>query len=118
MTVAESAGIEDESRLKEQIKRIYEALPRMNCGRCGFESCGGFARAVAEGKASPFGCRQDHLVGYTISRIVGARIPGELASVSGPGLSSSPEAFGQDIKGLSNRVDSILAQIEKLKAEK
>ena len=44
---------------KEKIREIYEVLPKLNCGFCGFGSCGQFARAVAEGRASPFGCRQN-----------------------------------------------------------
>jgi len=55
---------------KDRIKRIYEALPKTDCGRCGFESCAKFARAVAKGKASPFGCRRDPGVGYAISGIL------------------------------------------------
>jgi Na+-translocating ferredoxin:NAD+ oxidoreductase RNF subunit RnfB len=102
----------------DRIRRIYEALPKMNCGLCGFESCAKFARAVAEGQVSPFGCRQDPLVAYTISRIVGAIIPSELASVPGPGFSSSREALGQDMKRLYNELDDILARIEKLRARK
>jgi Na+-translocating ferredoxin:NAD+ oxidoreductase RNF subunit RnfB len=103
---------------KEKIRRIYEILPRMNCGLCGFESCAKFARAVAEGKASPFACRQDPGAGYAIGRIVGVEMLGELASVPGPGFTSSREALGQDIQRLSGRVDDILARIEKLKAGK
>jgi len=60
---------------KDKIKHIYEALPHLNCGLCGFESCGQFAKAVAEGRASPFGCRQDPASGYRISRIMGERVP-------------------------------------------
>ena len=103
---------------REKIKRIYETLPKMNCGLCGFESCAKFARAVAEGKASPFGCRQDPGAGYAIGRIVGANIPGELASVPRPGFSSSRKALGQDIQRLSDKVDDILVRIERLKARK
>ena len=44
---------------KEKIKEIYETLPELNCGLYGFEGCGQFAKAVAEGRASLFGCRQD-----------------------------------------------------------
>ena len=103
---------------KEKIKKIYEALPKMNCGLCGFDSCTMFARAVAEGKASPFGCRQDPLTGYTISRSVGMNIFGEIASVPKPGLSYSREALGQDIHGLSSKVDDILSRIERLRVSK
>ena len=81
-------------------------------------SCAKFVRAVAEGKVSSFGCRQDPSVGYSIGRILGANIPAELTSVTRPGFSSSREALGHDIQRLSNKVDDILARIEKLKARK
>jgi len=108
---------------KEKIRKIHEALPKMNCGLCGFESCGKFARAVAEGKASPFGCRQNTWAGYTISEIVGLKVPAyryRLQSASFPklGVSASPEALGQEIRRLSKNVDDILVRIEKLKARR
>jgi len=28
---------------KEKIRKIYEILPKLNCGFCGFGSCGQFA---------------------------------------------------------------------------
>jgi Na+-translocating ferredoxin:NAD+ oxidoreductase RNF subunit RnfB len=88
---------------KEKIRKIYDALPKMDCGLCGFESCGKFARAVAEGRASAFGCRQDPWAGYTISEIVGLQ-------------PASPEALGQEICRLARHVDDILVRIEKLRA--
>jgi Na+-translocating ferredoxin:NAD+ oxidoreductase RNF subunit RnfB len=91
---------------KDRIKRIYEALPKTDCGRCGFESCAKFARAVAEGKASPFGCRRDPGVGYAISGI----LRGSMSA----GYASSREVLGQDIRRLSREVDDILARIERL----
>jgi len=42
---------------RKKIRNIYEALPKLNCGLCGYGNCGQFARAVAEGRASPFGCQ-------------------------------------------------------------
>ncbi len=106
---------------KDKIRRIYKALPRMNCGRCGFESCGKFARAVAEGRASPFGCWQDPWAGYTISEIVGLKVPAyryglQPASLPKPGIGASPGALGQEIRRLSKHVDDILVRIEKLRA--
>jgi Na+-translocating ferredoxin:NAD+ oxidoreductase RNF subunit RnfB len=106
---------------KEKIRKIYEALPGMNCGLCGFESCGKFARAVAEGRASPFGCRQNPWAGYTISEIVGPKVPAyryrlQPASSTRSGIGASPEALGQEIRRLSKNVDDILVRIEKLKA--
>jgi hypothetical protein len=108
---------------KEKIKKIYEALPKMNCGLCGFESCGKFARAVAEGRASPFGCRQNPWAGYTVSEIGGRKVPAyryrlQSASFPKPGIGASPEALGQEIRRLSKNVDDILVRIEKLKARR
>lgn len=37
---------------KQKIKEIYDLLPKLNCGFCGFGNCGQFARAVGEGKKS------------------------------------------------------------------
>jgi Na+-translocating ferredoxin:NAD+ oxidoreductase RNF subunit RnfB len=59
---------------KEKIREIFEVLPKLNCGFCGFGSCGQFARAVAEGRASPFDCKQDPWSGYRISEIVEAEV--------------------------------------------
>jgi len=84
----------------------------MNCGLCGFESCGKFARAVAEGRASPFGCKQNPWAGYAIGEIGGL----QPASFSRPGTGVSSEALGQEIQRLSRHVDDILVRIEKLKA--
>jgi hypothetical protein len=106
---------------KEKIRKIHDALPRMNCGLCEFESCGKFARAVAEGRVSPFGCKQNPLTGYAISEIVGRKVPAyryrlQPASLPKPGIGASPDALGQEIWKLSKHVDDILVRIEKLKA--
>ena len=93
---------------KSRIKRVYEALPKMDCGRCGFENCAKFVRAVAEGKVSPFDCLRDPGVGYAISGILMENMTGRVAS--------SLEALNQDISRLSREVDDILSRIEKLKA--
>ena len=95
---------------REKIKRIYEILPKMDCGLCGFESCSKFARAVAQGNTSPFGCRQAPGTGYLVDRIMSADGPIDLPS--------SKEALAQDLMRLSNKVNDILARIDKLKAGK
>jgi len=60
---------------KGKIRGIYEVLPKSNCGLCGYGNCGQFARAVTEGKASPFGCQQNPWAGYRISEIIGVKAP-------------------------------------------
>ena len=61
--------------LKEEVKanykKVVQLLPKLNCGKCGYDNCGKFAKAVAEGNASPFGCRENPSAGYKISQIMG-----------------------------------------------
>jgi ArsR family metal-binding transcriptional regulator len=107
---------------KEKVKQIYDALPQLNCGFCGYGNCGQFAKAVAEGMASPFGCRQNPWIGYEISDIIGLRAPfagypnrfyqSSLMFSSGP--SPSLESLGNEVRELSSRIDSILDRIDAL----
>jgi len=46
----------DKKEIKEKTRKIYEVLPKLDDQRCGYKSCGEFARAVAEGKAPCYGC--------------------------------------------------------------
>jgi len=109
---------------KKIIRKIYEALPKLNCGLCGYDNCGQFARAVAEGRASPFSCRQNPWVGYKVSEIIGVKAP-EIGYGYGYGFYQpifaqrprpppSPASLRKEVGGLSQRVDDILARIEKL----
>jgi len=38
------------------VKNIYEALPKLDDKKCGFETCWEFAEAVVEGRAPCYGC--------------------------------------------------------------
>jgi hypothetical protein len=62
---------ENHETMKEKARRIVALLPKQNCGKCGFTSCGEFAMAVAQGNASPFGCHKQPSSGDTISEIMG-----------------------------------------------
>jgi Na+-translocating ferredoxin:NAD+ oxidoreductase RNF subunit RnfB len=107
---------------KEKIRKISDALPGLNCGLCGFGNCGQFARAVAEGRASPFGCRQNPASGFQISKIMGQKVPG-YSEESLPAL-RSPEKISpyttqrlrEELRPLLQKTDDLLARIEKLKA--
>jgi Na+-translocating ferredoxin:NAD+ oxidoreductase RNF subunit RnfB len=106
---------------KDKIRKIYEILPGLNCGSCGFGSCGQFARAAAEGRASPFGCRQNPGAGYKISEIIGAKVPAHSYRFQpSPSPPLKPESSLQDLKEqvhtLSQSADVILGRLEKLKA--
>ena len=104
---------------KDRIRRIYQALPQLNCGQCGYGSCGRFARAVAEGEASPFGCRQDPAVGYRIRQVLAGRtaptphgLPLPVSAQKPKPL--SPALLREELGGLSVRADDIIARIERL----
>ena len=110
---------------KEKIGEIYEALPTLNCRLCGFSNCGQFARAVAEGRASSFGCRQNPWLGYRISEIIEVQAPVpaysheyQPASFHRSGISSSARDLKEQVHTLSQSVDNILTRIERLKARK
>ena len=106
---------------KQRIRKIYEALPKLNCGLCGYGNCGQFARAVAEGRASPFACQQNLWAGYRISEITGVKAPEigyrygfyQPLSPSRP-EPPSPTSLRKELGGLSQRLDDILARIENL----
>ena len=104
---------------REKIRNIFEALPKLNCGLCGYGNCGQFARAVAERRASPFGCQQNPWSGYRINQIIGVKVPAysyqfQPAAIAKAGMPSRPKALREELRGLSQMADDILVRIEKL----
>lgn len=105
---------------REKTRQIYEALPKLNCGLCGFANCGHFARAVVEGRASPFGCKQDPLSGYKISEITGRKVPAYLYGLqpvftSRPRGCPAPQVIRKEVRELARSVNDVLSRIENLK---
>jgi hypothetical protein len=79
------------NQVKEKIKRIYDVLPKLDDRRCGYESCGQFARAVAEGRAPCYGCVTGSWgVAAKVCEIMGTRVPAEAVPQAGAG----PELYG------------------------
>jgi hypothetical protein len=111
---------------KDKLKQIYDILPHVNCGLCGYGNCGQFAKAVAEGRASPFGCRQNPWLGYNISEIIGLRVPVSgyqqrfYPHFIGPRSEALPslEALKKEVGGLSKRIGDILDRLEDLGKKK
>ena len=61
---------------KEKVREIYEVLPKLDDRRCGYKTCGEFARAVADGKAPCYGCVSGGPeVAAKVCEIMGARVP-------------------------------------------
>ena len=76
----------DKKDIKEKTRKIYEVLPKLDDQRCGYKTCGEFARAVAEGKAPCYGCVSGGPeVAAKVCEIVGARVPEVAISQFGPG---------------------------------
>jgi len=106
----------------DKIKQIYDTLPQVNCGLCGFDSCGQFAKAVADGRASPFGCRQNPRAGYRISEVIGMRAPifGYHYRLDQPIFPQRPESLASigslsaEVEELSKRIEGILDRIDSL----
>jgi len=79
----------DKKDIKEKIRKIYEILPKLDDQRCGYKSCGEFARAVAEGKAPCYGCVSGGPeVATKVCEIMGAEVPQEAIAqfATSPGL--------------------------------
>jgi len=71
--------------IKEKIKKIYEVLPKLDDQRCGYNSCGEFARAVAERKAPCYGCISGGPeVAAKVCEIMGAGVPEEIIPYFSP----------------------------------
>ena len=62
---------------REKAKKIIDLLPGEHCGKCGFENCGKFAVALAEGKAKPTGCRKSVNNIKQICEVLGIEAPSE-----------------------------------------
>ena len=75
----------EKNDIKEKIREIYEVLPKLDDQRCGYKTCGEFAKAVAEGKAPCYGCVSGGPeVAAKVCEIMGARVPEEAIPQFGP----------------------------------
>lgn len=71
--------------IKEKVKKIHDVLPKWDDQRCGYRTCGEFARAVAEGKAPCYGCvSAGPDVAAKVCEIMGARVPEVAIARSSP----------------------------------
>jgi hypothetical protein len=79
--------MEDKKEIKEKIKKIYEVLPKLDDQRCGYKTCGEFARAVADGRAPCYGCISGGPeVAAKVCQIMGARVPEQVIPQFDPSL--------------------------------
>jgi Na+-translocating ferredoxin:NAD+ oxidoreductase RNF subunit RnfB len=90
---------------KGRIWQIYQALPKLDCGRCRYESCGKYARALAEGRAPADLCVAGGApVAFKIRIIMEAgALPREMRE--------------EEIKTLKDRVRRIQLEIRRIKSE-
>ena len=67
-----------EQDIKEKVKKIYEVLPKLNDRRCGYRTCGEFARAVVKGEAPCYGCvSSGYEIAKKICNIMGEKVGDE-----------------------------------------
>jgi hypothetical protein len=86
----------DKEDVKEKTRKIYEVLPKLDDQRCGYRTCGEFARAVAQGKSPCYGCVSGGPeVAAKVCEIMGARIPKEAT----PQFSPSPGFYQPGLGG-------------------
>ena len=45
-----------DATLDGKLGKIYNLLPKLDCGSCGYESCLDMAKAIADGKEDPDAC--------------------------------------------------------------
>jgi len=86
----------DRGDVKEKTKKIVKVLPELNCGKCGFDNCGKFAKAVSEERALCYGCISGgSSVANKVCEIMGMGVPGiAKIPVSYPGFSQPGIASG------------------------
>jgi len=90
----------DNKDIKEKTRRIYKVLPKLDDQRCGYKTCGEFARAVADGKAPCYGCVSGGPeVATRVCEIMGATVPEEVVSQFGLG----PAFYQSGLSGDSGR---------------
>ncbi len=74
----------DKEDVKEKTKKIFALLPKLNDKKCGYRTCGEFARAVAEGKAPCYGCVSGGPeVAAKVCEVMGDKIPEQAFSRTG-----------------------------------
>ncbi len=62
------------SEQEEVARKIYEVLPKINCGACGYPTCMDCARAIAAGRAPYNACRVLRADGHSqIKKIIEGR---------------------------------------------
>jgi len=75
----------DKKDIKEKTRKIYEILPKLDDQRCGYKTCGEFARAVADGNAPCYGCVSGGPeVAAKVCEIMGDRVPEQAIPQLGP----------------------------------
>ncbi|MBW1717788.1 MAG: hypothetical protein JRJ77_18600 [Deltaproteobacteria bacterium] len=75
----------DKKDIKEKTRKIYEVLPKLDDQRCGYKTCGEFARAVADGKAPCYGCVSGGPeVAAKVCEIMGTKIHEQATPQFGP----------------------------------
>ena len=60
---------------RQKMREIVALLPKENCGKCGFQNCGGFAHTEIEGASSYIGGKKSPARGFGIGKLLGIEEP-------------------------------------------
>ncbi len=111
-TIARFEGDCDELReaINEEleIKRIEADLPGLDCGRCGYDSCRGLAKAIKEGKNDLSDCevREEETVELVVD---GEEVP--LENFPALMLEKGVKGMLKSLKGVGENIDHLSLEI-------
>ena len=105
---------------RRKIREVYEVLPKLNCGLCGYGNCGNYARAVAEGRAPPYLCQGGPYVAQQLSEVLGIKVPtfayGLPRATPTTKREKELEALRREEGVLIQRVEELRRKVEGLKS--
>ncbi len=113
----EGAFIQYEDNLEEIVEsiekwvKIYQRLPGLDCGDCGFENCDEMTRAIYEGKKSVEDCVKLGSTEAVVLTVDGEKVP--LGNFPAKMLESTIRGMLSSLKGIDQNSDEIEIKIEK-----
>lgn len=111
-TIARFEGDRDELREaiddELELKRIEADLPGLDCGRCGYDSCRGLAKAINEGKNDLSDCevREEETVELVVD---GEEVP--LENFPALMLEKGIKGMLRSLKGVDGKMDQVSLKI-------
>ncbi|MCF7875565.1 molybdopterin-guanine dinucleotide biosynthesis protein B [Candidatus Bipolaricaulota bacterium] len=102
------AALKDRVRTEIELKEIENELPGLDCGRCGYDSCRGLARAIHDGEEELEDCevREERSV---VLEVNGEDVP--LENFPADFVEGGLKGMLRALKGVDDEIDSISLEI-------